>query len=392
MGAFASGLTVDITSGNTLGFGVDASPVLNSSSKITFTGNSGANTYTLGNNIDSANLSTGDDFFALTNLLFLQASDTLNGGVGSDALSMDINASTTVTAAQMAGLSSVETFTIVSDNATTDAFVIGLSDAVVSANKDVSTDTYTIAVTDDANNGTLSVNASSTTSTITTGKLKITGGRGADTVTGGSLADLLFGAAGADSLTGGAGNDTIDGGAGIDSINGGDGVDTIQQSSVTATARDVISGFVAGSTGDVFYLGSAIGGANATLLSGSNNFASSAAIETLGASGTAAAATEIVRFTAFTMTANMATTTAAGDLDGTNLIAAVTALTMAADQNKVLVLIGDQFGNTAIYYVAESNDAAAVVAAGDCALIGVISGVSPASLTFGNFANGALAT
>jgi len=397
LGAFGGNLTVDINTGNTVGHIVNAAAVLNSSSKVTFTGNSAANTYTVGNNVDSVNLSSGNDTIAFTNVLFLQATDTLNGGTGSDTLQLDTGVSTTVTHGQLAGVSGVETISVISNDATTDAMVIGLSDAVVNANKDVSNDTLTISVADDANNGTLTVNATpsaaatgSTYQPITAGKLAVTGGRGADTVMGGSLADKLFGVAGADSLSGGAGNDTIDGGAGIDTVTGGDGVDTVQQSSVAATARDIVIGFTAGAGGDVFHLGSSIGGANATLLSGTNDFASSAAIETLGASGTAAAATEIVRFTAFTLSNNLATTTAANDLDGTNLIAAVTAVSGAGNGSINLFLIGDQFGNTGIYHGNSAGDAA--FAAGELALIGVLQGVSVSSLTFGNFSNGALTT
>jgi Ca2+-binding RTX toxin-like protein len=402
LGSFGGSVGINIATGNTVAHNVNVAAVLNSSSKVTFTGNSAANIYTVGNNIDSVNMSSGDDTIRFTNLLFLQATDSINGGTGTDSLSLDTGVSTTVGHARLGALTSVETITVVSDDATTDAMVIGLSDAVVNANKNVSTDTLTIVVTDSGNNGTLTINATpsaaatgSTFQPVTAGKLHVTGGQGADTVTGGSLADSLFGVAGADSLSGGAGNDTIDGGAGIDSVIGGDGTDTVQQSVVTSNGRDIITGFVAGavtSGGEVFHLGSAIGGANATLLSGSNNFASAAAIETLGASATAAAATEIVRFTAFTLSNNLATTTTANDLDGTNLIAAVTALTVAADQNKILILIGDQFGNTGIYYAAESNDGGAALAAGDIALIGVLSGVNVSSLTFNNFSNGALFT
>ena len=385
MGAFSSSLTVDVTSGNVNNHSVDASAVLNTSAKVTFNGNSGINTYTLGNGVDVINLSSGDDITNVTNILFLQAGDTLVGGAGADTLAFDTNATTSITAAQLAGVSGFETFSI-DTTAGTEAYTVAINDAIVTANKDGATDTLTI--TRAAENGTLKIDASA----ITTGKLAITGGSGADTITGGTLADALTGGAGADSIVGGAGNDSITGGAGIDTVTGGAGVDTFKVSAVTSADRNKVTDFTAGTGGDVFNLNSGV-----ATLSGSDNFASSSSLQAHSAAGalTVLAASEVVIITSGTIANNLALTTTANDLDGTNLLTAVGGgiTTQAAGVN--LYAVADQFGNVGIYYAANTDtdgggaDTNTALAAGEISLVGVLQNTSLSSLVFGNFGNAA---
>jgi Ca2+-binding RTX toxin-like protein len=209
LGSFNNNLTVTFGasySTSHLAAAINASAVLNQASKVTFIGTTGNDAnYTVGNGIDVVTHSDQADTVTVTNSLYLQATDTLAGGAGTDTLLFNIDADATISTSQVAGVSGFETWTITSDSATTDDFVFTLTDAIVDANKDTSTGTLTMAVTDDANNGTLKVTASS----VTGAKLDITGGRGADTLIGGAGNDTLEGSQGADSLTGGAGNDVF---------------------------------------------------------------------------------------------------------------------------------------------------------------------------------------
>lgn len=209
LGSFNNNLTVTFgTSYSTSNAAatINASAVLNQASKVTFIGTTGNDAnYTVGNGIDVVTHSDQGDTVTVTNSLYLQATDTLAGGAGTDTLLFNIDADATISTSQLAGVSGFETWTITSDSATTDDFVFTLTDAIVDANKDTSTGTLTMAVTDHANNGTLKVTASS----VTGAKLDITGGRGADTLIGGAGNDTLEGSRGADSLTGGAGDDVF---------------------------------------------------------------------------------------------------------------------------------------------------------------------------------------
>lgn len=241
LGAFGGNISVSVaTAATAIGHSVNSSAVLNTASKVTFTGGTGVNTYTVGNGIDVVNLSSGDDSINVTNILFLQAGDSLAGGAGTDTLSMDVNASATVTAAQLAALSSVEKLTLVTD-ATAEAYVVTVNDTIVTNNRETSTGNFTIEVTDNASNGTLRVDGA----TVTAGNLILTGGRGADTLTGGSGNDSITGGVGTDTLTGGAGNDTFvfTSTATVDDI-------TDFSFGTSTTAVDLIKMSAAGMTGD----------------------------------------------------------------------------------------------------------------------------------------------
>ena len=379
LGSFPIGITIDVKSSNVNDHSVNASPVLNSGTKITFNGNSGINTYTIGNGIDNVSLSSGNDFAVVSNILFLQGGDSLGGGTGADTLTFTATGTTSVTVAQMVGVSGFEALLVDTNDAS--AYTIAIDDAFVTANKDAATDTMTITRDSTTDTGTLKIDASA----ITTGKLAINGGSGADTITGGTLADALDGGAGADSIVGGAGNDTITGGNGIDTVTGGAGSDTFKVSAATSAGRNKVTDFTAGTGGDVFNLNSGIAS-----LDGSDNFATSASLQAHAAAGpiTVAAASEVVIITSGTIANNLALTTTANDLDGTNLLTAVGGtITVAAANNQHLFAISDQFGNVGVYYGDAGADTGIVPA--ELALVGVLQATSLSSLVFGNFGNGA---
>ena len=172
-------------------------------------------TYTLGNSIDKATGNTAADVFIVGTTSYLSASDAIKGGTNTDTLRFTSATASTVTAAQLAGVSSVESFSVVSG--TTNQFTFTLTDAVVGAN--YSGTSFAVTRASDTSTGALKV----TGSAVTTYALALTGDAGADTLIGGTGADTISGglADGAnDSLTGGTGNDTfiLDNGAGIDTI------------------------------------------------------------------------------------------------------------------------------------------------------------------------------
>lgn len=210
----AQTLTVDDNivgiAGNTLtittatGVGV-ASTVINntlsSTSKVVVT-QAVAQTlnYTLGNSIDSVTGGTAADAFIVATSAFLSATDVIKGGTGADTITFSGAAAGTFTAAQLAGISGVETFTV-DTAAGSEAYKFTLSDTVASNN--FSGTSFTVSRAAEA--GTLEVQGG-----LATMALILSGGTAADTLVGGSGADTITGGATADdSLTGGAGNDTF---------------------------------------------------------------------------------------------------------------------------------------------------------------------------------------
>jgi Ca2+-binding RTX toxin-like protein len=243
IGSFNNGLTVTVGTSaatNAVGLSVDASAVLNTASTVTYTGATAvATSMTLGNGIDKYTGGTADDSAYVSNVLFLQATDTLTGGVGSDTLSFRTNGTLTLTADKFAGVTSFETFTVANTSTYNAASKITLSDAVVVANAATATNSFTVSRTS-SETGTLTVDGS----TITGTNLVLTGASGADTLTGGAFNDTITGGSGADSMTGGAGNDmftyTAAGQASGDVIVGGDNTDTVHFNLATATSDTTV--------------------------------------------------------------------------------------------------------------------------------------------------------
>ena len=206
------------------------------------------------------------------------------------------------------------------------------------------------------------------------------------TVTGGSGDDTLFGSAGNDIMNGGAGNDIINPLAGNDIVTGGSGADTFRQSAAAASGADrqTITDFDdTATTGDVFNLNSGL-----ATLTGTDNFATSATIQTHSASGNLAvnAAAEVVVVRSATVT----DLTSANSLTGTNLLTAIGGTITGAivGQNDILLVVADTSGNVGVYYASSADNA---IIAGEITLVAVLQGanVAIANLVFNNFTNGA---
>ncbi len=188
---------------------------------LTLTGTAAIN----GTGNTSDNLLTGNS--AVNTLRGNAGNDTLNGGAGAD---------------------------ILIGGAGNDTYVVDNTGDVVTENANEGTDTVQSSVTymlaANVENlvltGTAAINGTGNTLNNT-----LTGNSGNNTLTAGTGNDTLSGGAGNDTLKGEAGNDTLDGGAGTDSLNGavgndtysfgrGDGQDTVVDSDTTAGNVDKV--------------------------------------------------------------------------------------------------------------------------------------------------------
>jgi Ca2+-binding RTX toxin-like protein len=285
--------------------------------------------------------------------------ETINISTNSAA---DDQTITTLSAADLTSLNLSGSGDIIISNAITNGSSLATVDATgASGAVTVSAANSAVSVTMTANNAGAGVN-------------NFTGGSKADTINGGGGADVLAGGAGADTIIGNGGADAITGGAGIDTLTGGGGVDNIELAAVTAAVdRDTVTDFTVGAGGDTLDNTNVTETATAT-----------ADMETDAAAGnlTVNTASAVVRIGH----TNMANFTDAAALDGTNMLVALGGtLTLANDQEKIFVAIDDG-ADTGIYFVDESNDGSAVVAAADCVLVAVLTGVADCTtLTFDNF-------
>jgi Ca2+-binding RTX toxin-like protein len=206
----------------------------------------GAAATTAGTNtpIDSANTTDNND--TITSTVARATGSTIDGGAGSDTLALSIGAATTgtITAANMAAITNVETITL-ANRANT------LADTV----------DYNISISREnvANNSVLTV-TSSHSGVAADGSLRatgatisaadITGNRASGvavanarvSITGGSAHDLITGGDFNDTLVGGAGNDSLNGGAGVDNVSGGDGNDQITVGANDGTVAETLGG------------------------------------------------------------------------------------------------------------------------------------------------------
>ncbi|WP_028467243.1 DUF4347 domain-containing protein [Nisaea denitrificans] len=130
-----------------------------------------------GTGVDSLLGDTGDDTFFIASGDVAGGAETINGGAGTDIISLTGGGS------------------------------FDLSGATISVE-------------------TISGGTGADSITGTTGADHIDGGGGADIISGNNGNDTLSGGAGADTIDAGVGNDSISGGTGVDSLLGGDGFDT----------------------------------------------------------------------------------------------------------------------------------------------------------------------
>lgn len=229
IGAFNNDIRIAAITTGTQSHVVNAAGVLSSTSKVTFAGAGGAETYYVGNGIDNVDLGAGNDTVTISTVAYLSGNDTLKGGAGTGdtlAFTEQVTSSTTITATQLSNVSGFETFSFDtnSTSAGTGNYVLTLTDTILAANN---------------NAGKLTVSRGSQTSHPDTGTLKIDG----SAVTAAYTLELS-GASGNDTLIGGAGNDTIDGGGGADSLTGGAGNDVfVFEANQTSNGTDTITDF-----------------------------------------------------------------------------------------------------------------------------------------------------
>jgi Ca2+-binding RTX toxin-like protein len=212
IGAFNNDVKIVATTSGTEAHVIDASGVLSSASKVSFTGAGGNEKYFLGNGIDNVDMGSGDDLVTVSTVAYLSGNDTIKGGSGLDTLAFteQVSSSTTISATQLSNVSGFETISFDTNgtSAGTGDYVLTLTDTFVSVNN---------------NAGSLTVTRGSQTTNPDTGKLKVDG----SAVTA-AYTLSLSGADGADTLIGGAGNDTLSGGGGNDSLTGGAGNDVFK--------------------------------------------------------------------------------------------------------------------------------------------------------------------
>jgi len=213
LGSFGNNIAIRTQAGFTTGAAqtIDSSGILNTSSKVTYTGSNTGNTYIVGNNIDAVTLGTGGDTVTVSNPLFLQATDSINAGLGTDSLSVTSATSTSVafSTATLANVSGFETLNANFATGTTGGLSFTLSDAFAANNRDASTNALTVTVTEGGGTGTLTVNGAA----VTGSGLIINSSTRADALTGGTGNDIFIAATGTtlngESITGGDGTDVV---------------------------------------------------------------------------------------------------------------------------------------------------------------------------------------
>lgn len=205
------------------------------SAGMTLAGSANADILFAGSDVTTMRGGQGNDI-----LVGGAAADVLTGGAGNDT---------------MTGGATADTFNV---NAGTDTITDlgnGNDVLVVSAGATAIANNVTAytAGAGTVNNGSVTINAAASGTTISlsnastaTGAAGFTvlGNLGNDSVLGSNLADVLLGGAGADTLSGGGGADTLRGGAGNDTLTGGEANDTFVVNSGTDTITVLANGDV----------------------------------------------------------------------------------------------------------------------------------------------------
>ncbi|WPZ36421.1 DUF4347 domain-containing protein [Thalassobaculum sp. OXR-137] len=205
--------------------------------------------------------------------LILDTGDNLSGATVSnfENLTLDNDASVTMTAAQLNG------FTGTTTAAATETVTLSATGSITTANI---TPIETLATAADAGAQTITLTAAQAAGktltagdsgqdhfvvTGSTGSQSVSGSAGGDTLDGGAGDDTVIGAGGADAVSGGAGNDIVSGGSGFDTLAGGDGTDTFSGSAADFNG-DTISDFAAGDS--IVVTGKDLSALNGTTASG----------------------------------------------------------------------------------------------------------------------------
>jgi Ca2+-binding RTX toxin-like protein len=245
----------------------------------TLAGGGGNDTIFGGTGADSLSGGAGDDLFLFTAAGEVSAGEALNGGIGTNTVSL-------TAAMDMTGatFSSIQAVTIGSG-------LIGTF-----SGSQLTGQTFTMTGVAGGATETLVVNVASATTTdlsslgaISNLTVQINGAGGAENITGSAAADSILGLAGADNLAGGNGNDTLVGGTGSDTQSGGAGSDrfvfaTGDAASTILATLEVITDFVAAD--DAIALGVTGTGSNWTFTSEASYAAALTDANTLITGGT----------------------------------------------------------------------------------------------------------
>ena len=354
----------------------------------TITGGSGADTITgssqadivnagagndklnLHGSADTLNGDAGDDNFATVAALTAVAGTTINGGDGSDTITVLGNTTGDFSATGVT-ITSIEKLAYDATAGATGATFSGgqLNNVAIEVAGSTNTDTLTVSLTAGA-----SVNLSSLTFKVNTW----TAGTDIIAINGSTAQETIVGTSANDTITAGTGIDTITLGTGNDSVVLGTGAALI------AGNRDVITGFTAGTTAatkDVI---------NVDIDDTTVGTAAAAAI-VIQAVTTAPTGTLTFANTNDVLALNFEAATGTGkvladSVDGTALLASLgQSIDITADTNKGFI-VAYQAGNAYIYHAVEGADAGnAVFAAADIVLVGVVNGVAVGSLVADNF-------
>jgi hypothetical protein len=383
-GALAQSLTIDASAAT----GKTTIDATNLGGVATVKGGSGVDTITgsaqndivnagAGNDVinltggsDTLNGEAGNDNFKTTGAFTAVAGLTINGGDGTDSITVK-TAVTSDFSATGVTISSIEKLVYDAAGGTTVATFSGaqLSGVALELTGAGGTDTLNVNLTAGATVDLSKITFNGATWTAGTDKIVITGSTAQETIIGTSGNDDITGANGIDTITLGTGNDNVNLSTGAAAI---------------AANRDVINGFTAGTTATT----------KDTLTVAANDTTA----------GTAAAATIVIQEVTTAPTGSLtfantndvlelsfeaATGTGkvlADSTDGTALLASLgQTLAMTADTNKGFI-VAYQGGNAYVYLATESaGDADANLAAADIQLIGVLNGVAVGAMTTANF-------
>jgi len=208
--AMTANLTINGNSGTTAstitgGSGNDT--LLGSTKADTINGGAGNDSITAGAGADSVSGGDGDDTFTVSTITdFTLALETVNGGAGNDTLSFTEAATTTLTAANLTGISGIEQISIANG---ANAISVTLTDAVYTANGQA------LKIIDGTlTGGALTLDGSALSAANVVDVTANTSTNVNDSLVGGAANDIFrfsatTGLEAGDSVTGGAGTDTI---------------------------------------------------------------------------------------------------------------------------------------------------------------------------------------
>jgi Ca2+-binding RTX toxin-like protein len=387
-------------------------------------GGAGNDTIMGGAGNDTLSGGDGNDTFLMAAITDIGATESIDGGAGTDRLVLLDNA--VVTTATIDNIEEIEfgdaaqvrsdlfngrTWVLFGTLATNGLMITAGTGTTLDLSKldysnlDPARNIITVAGTTGADTITLGgyngvvINAGDGADIITMGTLggTVNGDGGNDTITGGIGADYIDGGAGNDSITAGNGQDTVIGGAGNDAINLTEGTasaDLVIFNAASTNGVDTITGFAAGAGADVVAIDATdttfvadgvdgeSDGDDAEFASSSLALVSGADAFNLNGSVVTGTADVIELETTLSSFGTLANAT-----NGAELLKALSSTSTAATH--ITVEGGDKFyliayqDSKAYLYHVDSADAEAT--ATDIALVGIFNSVTSGAFAVGDF-------